>query len=284
MKTIKISIILFAGFVNFCNAQGNDHKDGNYIYYPVPYPYVREADIMWSKTIWRIINLREKMNLPLYYPTVPMDNRLSLIDLLLYGIEKEGIVAYSPDEEDEFSKQMSWKDIEDRFGVRNDTVYIEDPETGESVMRVIKAGIVSSEVKKIMIKELWYFDKQTSQLEVKIIGICPIREYERTESTTQNTETDEEPEIVMKKLFWVNFPSVRFLFANNFVFNPFNDAARLSFDNLFYKRRFSSYVYMESNVYDNRFIGEYKQGLDALLEAKNIEDEIFVFEHDLWEH
>lgn len=284
MKTIKISIILFAGFVNFCNAQGNDQKDGNYIYYPVPYPYVREADIMWSKTIWRIINLREKMNLPLYYPTVPMDNRLSLIDLLLYGIQKEGIIAYSPDEEDEFSKQITWKEIEDRFGVRNDTVYIEDPETGESVMRVVNTGIVSSEVKKIMIKELWYFDKQTSQLEVKIIGICPIREYERNESTTQNTETDEEPELVMKKLFWVNFPSVRFLFANNFVFNPFNDAARLSFDNLFYKRRFSSYVYKESNVYDNRFIGEYKQGLDALLEAKNIEDEIFVFEHDLWEH
>lgn len=284
MKTIKISIILFAGFVNFCNAQGNDQKDGNYIYYPVPYPYVREADIMWSKTIWRIINLREKMNLPLYYPTVPMDNRLSLIDLLLYGIQKEGIIAYSPDEEDEFSKQITWKEIEDRFGVRNDTVYIEDPETGESVMRVVNTGIVSSEVKKIMIKELWYFDKQTSQLEVKIIGICPIREYERNESTTQNTEIDEEPELVMKKLFWVSFPSVRFLFANNFVFNPFNDAARLSFDNLFYKRRFSSYVYKESNVYDNRFIGEYKQGLDALLEAKNIEDEIFVFEHDLWEH
>ena len=144
--------------------------------------------------------------------------------------------------------------------------------------------MVSSEVKKIMIKEQWYFDKQSSQLEVKIVGICPIREYERTESSTQNTETEEESELVMKKLFWVYFPSVRFLFANNFVFNPNNDSQRLSFDNLFFKRRFSSYVYQESNVYDNRYIGEYKKGLDVLLESKKIEDDIFVFEHDLWEY
>jgi gliding motility associated protien GldN len=283
MKSLIVLFILFFGINILCNSQ-SDPKDGHYIIYPVPYPFVREADMMWSKTVWRMMDLREKINLPIYYPTTPMDNRYSLIDLLLYGIKKEGIVAYSPDEQDEFSKPLTWKDIEDRFGVRNDTVYIEDSETGESVIKVIKTEMVSSEVKKIMIKEQWYFDKQSSQLEVKIVGICPIREYERTESSTQNTETEEESELVMKKLFWVYFPSVRFLFANNFVFNPNNDSQRLSFDNLFFKRRFSSYVYQESNVYDNRYIGEYKKGLDVLLESKKIEDDIFVFEHDLWEY
>ncbi len=279
-----IVFLFFAGVTDFCNAQFNNPKEGEYIIYPVPYRHVREADIMWSKTVWRMMDLREKINLPIYYPTTPMDNRYSLIDLLLYGIKKEGIVAYSPDEQDEFSKPLTWKDIEDRFGVRNDTVYIEDSETGESVMKVIKTEMETSEVKKIMIKEQWYFDKQSSQLEVKIIGICPIREYQKDESYSENTLDNEEPELAMKKIFWVYFPSVRFLFANNFVFNPFNDSQRLSYDDLFFKRRFSSYVFQESNVYDNRYIGEYKKGLDVLLESKKIEDGIFVFEHDLWEY
>ncbi len=283
MKSLIVLFFLFFGINILCNSQ-SDPKDGQYIIYPVPYPFVREADIMWSKTVWRMMDLREKINLPIYYPTTPMDNRYSLIDLLLYGIKKEGIVAYSPDEQDEFSKPLTWKDIEDRFGVRNDTVYIEDSETGESVMKVIKTEMETSEVKKIMIKEQWYFDKQSSQLEVKIIGICPIREYQKDESYSENTLDNEEPELAMKKIFWVYFPSVRFLFANNFVFNPFNDSQRLSYDDLFFKRRFSSYVFQESNVYDNRYIGEYKKGLDVLLESKKIEDGIFVFEHDLWEY
>ncbi len=284
MKTRIIFLALFIVIINNCQAQYNDPLSGDYIRKPVPYRYTREADIMWSKTIWRIIDLREKINLPLYYPTTKMDNRYSLMDLLLYGIKKEGITVYNPDEQEEFSTPMTWQDIEDKFGVRNDTIYVEDPETGESVMKIIKTEMVTSEVKKIMLKELWYFDKQSSRLEVRILGICPIREYEKTDTFSENEETDEEPEIVMKKVFWVDFPSVRFLLASHFVFNPFNDSERLSFDNLFFKRRFSSYVYKESNVYDNRTIGEYKTGMDALLESNKIQDDIFMFEHDLWEY
>jgi gliding motility associated protien GldN len=284
MKYLIISIFLFAGVIEYSWSQTIDQLEGQYIIYPVPYRYVREADIMWSKTIWRMIDLREKINLPLYYPTTYIDNRYSLIDLLLFSVKTEGLVVYNPDEHDEFSKPMTWKDIENKFGVRNDTVYIEDPETGESVMKVIKTEMVTSEVKKILIKELWYFDKQSSQLEVKILGLCPIREYQKDELMSDNTSIEEEPELALTKVFWVYFPSVRFLFANHFVFNPYNDSQRLSFDDLFFKRRFSSYVYKESNVYDNRFIGEYKKGLDVLLESKKIEDGIFVFEHDLWEY
>ena len=112
MKSLIVLFILFFGINILCNSQ-SDPKDGHYIIYPVPYPFVREADMMWSKTVWRMMDLREKINLPIYYPTTPMDNRYSLIDLLLYGIKKEGIVAYSPDEQDEFSKPLTWKDIEE---------------------------------------------------------------------------------------------------------------------------------------------------------------------------
>jgi len=280
MKTKVILIAVFCILTNIVFAQRFDPLDGGYLPKPVPYPYLREADVMWSKTVWRIIDLHEKINLPLYYPTVKIEGRYSLIDLLLYGIKNEGIVAYSPDEYSEFSKPMSWKDVENRFGVTNDTFQIENPETGLVESKIIKNKINTAEVKKIMLKELWYFDKQRSKLEVKIIGLCPIREYEKTESNEEN----EESELKQKKIFWVDFSSVRFLLASHYVFNQFNDIANISFDNLFFKRRFSSYIYKESNVYNDRTIGEYKTGLDEMLESEKIQNDIFVMEHDLWEH
>ena len=280
MKTKVILIAVFCTLTNIVFAQRFDPLDGGYLPKPVPYPYLREADVMWSKTVWRIIDLHEKINLPLYYPTVKIEGRYSLIDLLLYGIKNEGIVAYSPDEDSEFSNPLSWKDVENRFGVTNDTFQIENPETGLVESKIIKNEINTAEVKKIMLKELWYFDKQRSKLEVRIIGLCPIREYEKTESNEEN----EESELKQKKIFWVDFSSVRFLLASHYVFNQFNDIANISFDNLFFKRRFSSYIYKESNVYNDRTIGEYKTGLDEMLESEKIQNDIFVMEHDLWEH
>ena len=280
MKTKIILIAVFCTITNIVFAQRFDPLDGGYLPKPVPYPYLREADIMWSKTVWRIIDLHEKINLPLYYPTVKIEGRYSLIDLLLYGIKNEGIVAYSPDEDSEFSNPLSWKDVENRFGVTNDTFQIENPETGLVESKIIKNEINTAEVKKIMLKELWYFDKQRSKLEVRIIGLCPIREYEKNENNEQN----EQSEFTQKKLFWVDFPSIRFLLASHYVFNQFNDIANISFDNLFFKRRFSSYIYKESNVYNDRTIGEYKTGLDEMLESEKIQNDIFVMEHDLWEH
>ena len=32
---------------------------------PIPYPAIREADVLFEKTVWRIVELREKQNLPL---------------------------------------------------------------------------------------------------------------------------------------------------------------------------------------------------------------------------
>jgi hypothetical protein len=70
--------------------------------------------------------------------------------------------------------------------------------------------------------------------------------------------------------------------ANHDVFNRSNPSERRSFDDIFWKRQFSSYIVKEENVYD-RTIAEYKKGMDALLEAQKIKDEIIIFEHDLWE-
>ncbi len=244
---------------------------------PVPFEYLREADVMWSKTIWRIVDLNEKINLPLYYPTEEVGERMSLIQLLMYGIESKQITAYNPSfTSNEFKTTMTMAEVTERFGGGNDTIMVDDG-TGTMVPEVIEGEVRPREVKQYIVKELWFFDKQRSVLDVRIIGICPIRHYYKPEDVDQE-------QVIKVKLFWVYYPEIRPMLAKQEVFNPRNDAERKSYDDIFIKRMFSSYIIRESNVYNNRDIKQYTLGIESLLEAERIKNKIFNFEQDLWEY
>lgn len=238
---------------------------------PVPYPSLREADILWSKRVWRIIDLRERMNLPLYYPITPKDDRYSLISILLYGIQHEGLPVYSIND-DEFKIPISYEMVNERMGATDEVSEIFNPETNLYEELTYTREIRVEEVKQIMVKEVWFFDRNYSRMDVRIIGLCPIREY-----------VDENGEVVRRQTFWINYPEARNLLARYEVFNAGNDAQRRSFDDIFIKRYFGSYIVQEANMYDNRSIESYAVGVDARLESERIKNEIFNFEHDLWE-
>lgn len=237
---------------------------------PVPYPPLREADILWSKKIWQIIDCREKMNHHFYFPTEDIEDRKSLISLLIYGINNEGLTAYA---ENDFKQLLTRDEVYEKFDALPDTQQVANPETGELETKVIERDIKFHEVTKYEIMEQWYFDKQHSIMRVKIIGICPIRTYVDLE--TGQTEK--------KRTFWVYFDEARPLFAKQEIFNRNNDAQRISFDDVFWQRRFTSFIVRESNVYDNREIVQYMQGVNNLMEAEKIKEQLFEIEHDLWE-
>lgn len=243
---------------------------------PVPYQYVREADVMWSKIIWRKIVLTEKANQHLYYPTVPQDGRMSLIDVLLEGIHTQGLTAYGQTGDDEFGTIVTEKEVHEALGARTDQMEVETMEGGTET-KTVEIAYNSSEIKSYLVKELWFFDKQRSVLEVRIIGICPIRVYYKDDDVDQ-----ERP--VQKKTFWIYYPEARKILSNAECFNFKNDAARLNYEDIFEKRYFSSYIFAESNVYNNRLISEYTVGQESLLEADRIKEQIFNFEQDLWEY
>lgn len=246
----------------------------------VPYEYIREADVMWSKVVYRMVDLRQTQNMVLYYPTKPIGNRMNFIDLLFQGIQNEGIRAFSTmDPVNEFTNQMTLDDIEKVFDSGVDTVSTVDPFTGQVITQIVPRERKTDQVKKLLIKEKWFFDKNHSVMKVRIIGICPLRVYYRTDD--QGVETDE---LLQKKTFWVYFPEIRPLLANHEMYNRFNDSQSISFDNFFMQRRFNSHIFSVSNVYDNRNINAYTVGVDALLEAEQLKTWLFNIEHDLWEY
>lgn len=282
MKKIVFFFILISSIsLQDVFSQESTVLDGIFVkeHYPsrrvIPYTSLREADVMWNKRVWRRIDLREKQNHVLYFPIKDYaQGRKNLFEIIQDAVLNEGtITAYSPGSvvapDDMFTTPLTTEevkkiltpttseDVYDEFGEITGTQEVENP-------------IAAAQVKFYDIKEEWFFDKQRSVMDVRIIGILPMIEVE--------TETGEK---ALKDLFWIYYPEARYVFANNEVFNRANDAERRTYEDIFWKRQFASRITKVSNVYERR-IADYKSGIDALLESEKLKEEIFNVEHDLW--
>lgn len=238
----------------------------------IPYTHIREADVMWHRRIWRVIDLREKINQPLYYPIEKIQDRKSLFDVLKEGILEGTITAYN-DADDEFTVQLTKAEAKNRMGEWKESKQYDD--FGEEIFGAADSTYEeygSIDVVEYRIKEDWFFDRERSIMDVRIIGIAPALNI-----IDQNTGESKGK----KLLFWVYFPEARYVLANYDVYNRQNDAERRTFDDMFWKRMFNSYITKRSNVYD-RDNKAYLKGLDLILESDNIKEDMFNLEHDMW--
>ncbi|MBC7777325.1 MAG: gliding motility protein GldN [Phycisphaerae bacterium] len=230
------------------------------------YQPIREADILWEKRIWRVVDVREKMNLPFSAPESPLFKVLT--DAAMAG----DISVYST-EDDKFSKRLSPTDVREMLFVR-DTVVIFEPETYTEIIKIVENEINWENVKRFRIKESWFFDTKTSTLRNRILGIAPIIE-----------ERDEEGNFRYEKpLFWVYYPAARPMLAKHkAITHGENWSATTTWEDIFEKRYFASYITKENNVQDLRLQDMYS-GLDLLMESDKIKNELFAREHDMWSY
>lgn len=277
MRQLLLLAILMAGMATHAFSQNDDDS-----YTPLdgivekklsnqrrvlPYPPIREADIMWEKKVWRVIDTREKINLHFQYP------QKTFFDVLTQAIADNRMTAYAINDRDDFSEPLSKQEV-DQMLYEVDTFTWFDPVTYEEKIEIAYNSIDPADIKRFRIKEVWYMDSRTSQLRVRIIGIAPLKE-----------EYDDQGNFLYElPLFWVHYPSSREAFAQETVFNPGNDNAPMNWTDLFEMRYFASHIYKESNVQDRRLKDiPGLQGVDLLVESKKLNDQIFNYEHDLWE-
>lgn len=235
----------------------------------IEYDYVREADVVWERRIWRLIDTREKVNIAFRSPIKPFFN-------ILREIAENGDAAVFKAED--FKEPLTIDEIDAKLN-QVDTTVVWDPDTYEEKVQVVKNEINWEDIKQFRVKEVWYFDKELSSFKSRILGICPI--LQRIDADTGEFKYQEQ-------LFWIYYPEARFALARYRVQNDDNDIAPMSWYDLFESRFFSSYILKISNPLDLRvqdvYYGYEREGFDRLMESDRIKAELFNFEHDLWEY
>ena len=252
---------------------------------PMSYGYVDERDILWSKTVWEVIDLDERINFPLYYPvdTVSLDvNRRSLYDVLVKHIKNGSIKEVYVDSY--FTEKRDFEDLQAALQKVDTTdLGFAALNAGEAIPAeyINKRTLTSADIEQYLIKGMWYFDKRLGELKYRLIGLAPV-------APDVNFIDDDtvDPEENKVALFWVWYPAAREVLHNAQVFNQRNPSNPISFDMLLNARRFNATIYREDNEYGDRDIKDYivDNALFQLLEANRIKEAIRDKEQDMWSY
>lgn len=230
------------------------------------YQPIREADILWEKRIWRVVDVREKMNLPFSAPESPLFRVFS-------GAALTGELPVYSTEDDRFSKRLSPDDVRALL-FKRDTILLPDIDSDSYVeeVKVVENETNWEDVKRFRLKESWFFDSKTSTLRHRIIGIAPLIEVR-----------DEEGNFRFEMpLFWVHYPSARPLLAKHkAITHGENWSATTTWEDIFEKRYFASFITKENNVQDLRLQDKYV-GAELMLQSEKVKQELFAREHDMW--
>ncbi len=230
------------------------------------YDFVHEKDVFWEKRVWRLIDINEKMN------HIFRNEKQPFIELIISSALAGDISLYHT-VDDRFTTAFS-KEEAKMIGGSIDTVCTFHPETFQDTCFAVFNEFNPMDVKKYRLKEVYYIDEETSNMKVRILGIAPILDRYDDNGNFLNSGP----------MFWVYYPEAREVFARTEAFNYHNDAARMTWENIFEARLFHSYIIKENNVYDRRLKDYITAPMAILLESDKIKDGIFSFEHDLWSY
>lgn len=245
----------------------------------------RYEDIAWSRTVYRIIDMREKQNFQLYFPTRPTEKYKSLFRVMLDAIT-QGTNVYKRNPRDimpNFDETLSGEELSRAFAYdeypENNLIQI-DPITEQRTvnqdqyMRYIKNQL------KYLIQEVIFFDVHTSQLYKKIIAIAPL--YPLHPDNMANN--DSMAYFKNSVLCWFAFDELAPHLIKQAIIPNGNDMKTTSYYDFFSQNLYQSYILGDSNMY-SRMLLEYSLNEKELkAEQKRIQDELMNFEQDLWEN
>ena len=248
---------------------------------PLPYGFIDDRDVLWSKTVWELIDLDERINFPYYYPTDTLNlgpDRRSLFHILKNNLRNGNIKEVYDD--DYFQIKLTYREILDKLAsIDTLDAGFEQLNAGEPLdpQYVNRRNITAREIRQYRIKGTWYFNKRQGELKYRLLGLSPV-------APDVYTLDKPEAEQDLVELFWIWFPDARESLNTSTVFNTRNSSQPITYDHMLNSRRFNSIIYKEENVYEDRLINEYifEDALQQLLESERIKNVIRDFEQDMW--
>ena len=268
----------------------------------------RLDDVIWSRYIYRIIDLRYKQNYQLYFPTrVDDPDYRNLFKVIVYAVV-DGLPIY-PKSPETIKPDFRSQEPFTKAQIPIDAMMIVDKsedhsddadvywDISRSTAMLVNYDSIADELRfqpysfedvvknqiKYLIQEVVFFDKHTSRMHQKIMAIAPMHPIlissDRGDSTKVMSMLREEI------MFWIPFDALRPYLAMQYAIPNRNEVKRVTYDEFFQKRLYTSYIVGEGNMY-NRWIPDYKfndvEGIKK--EQERIATELLNFEQDLWEY
>lgn len=255
----------------------------------------RYEDVVWSRIVYRVIDMREKQNYRLYFP-VRGDHPTyhSLFQVILEAVCNDGLSAYERGREltPKYDRMLTAEDLHantilPKIEDTDPNTYLVDVDAlGQPVINMENYADYSKDVLKYIIQELVFFDKHTSRMYTKIIGIAPlyVAQPDKASATTAVQS------LQFSILFWVYFDQLRPYMARNYAIPDGNEVQRLTYDELFTQKLYSTYILGDGNLFTRslldyeRIVGKEKFESYVKKEQARIENELLNFEMDLWEY
>ena len=245
---------------------------------PLAYEHLRADDAIYRHKIWREIDAREKINLPFRYAADENNGNQRFISILMKAIQ-DGDVTVFDAIDDRFTTPLTIGQVAEKISGGKELVPIYDSLGNKIGDKEVVKEVNLDSFYKFRIKEEVIFDKESSRLFWRILGIAPVK----------NVITSLGVNLGETELFWVYYPDMRPIFAKYEIYNGKNYGARMSWEELFESRMFSGRII--KSTMDNPFNLSLKEtpglagnGIFQLLEGERIKEKIFNYEQDLWSY
>lgn len=258
----------------------------------LPYGYIEDKDILWSKVVWEIIDLNEKLNQPYYYSHNDVSaNYVSLYDALFDGMMSGKIKEVYDD--DNFTARIDADNIKNKIQAVRESDWLQEKRAaGEKITdQDILEGTDhfktdTKNVKLIKIKGMWYIDKRLGQMKYRLLGIAPMGQDPQTMGLTDAKLLGYEGDNEMIDLFWIYYPDAREVLSSYTIFNSKNGSSSITYDDVLNARRFNSIIYKSQSEYGDGEIANYipKDSKAQLEESNRIKNEILQKENNMWNY
>ncbi len=246
---------------------------------PLAYDILRIDDQVYKQVLIKDIMIYEKMNQFFHYEGEDDNGSQSFFFILLQHIRDGDVTAFSADN-DRFTTPLTISDIAKDITGTAQTIEVpdmdQDPDGTKGIMKTVTI-VEEFDLRSIVgfrIKQEVIFDRETSTMQFRTLGIAPIKEKDFLGGKA------------VMPMFWVYYPDVRPFLAKHEAYNPKNMAMRTSWEDIFESRYYSSVIVKSTlnNPRDVALRAYIPDPIHRLLEGENIKNTIFDWEQDQWSY